>query len=108
VFECSDGSPEGMPSVGVIERDGDSWVSGGSCAEVVRRRNIKEIKWNQRHARLVFHSGKWTLYPPADLPGAEAFRATARPAPGGGSRHRDGDQCCSRFESSQNLVARGC
>jgi hypothetical protein len=37
VFECSEGSPEGMPLAGVCERDGERWVAG-TCAELVRRR----------------------------------------------------------------------
>ncbi|KAI9463791.1 hypothetical protein F5148DRAFT_192728 [Russula earlei] len=102
VFECSEGSPEGMPLTGVCERDGDVWPGGGTCAGVVRRRNIKEMKWNQRHARLVFHSGRWTPYHRVDRSRAGVFRATARRVPDGGSRRRGGDQCYSRFEGWQN------
>jgi hypothetical protein len=72
----------------------------GTCAEVVRRREIKEREWNQIHARLEFHLAKWSPYLPVVdwREEVEASRAIVRPVPGGESRRRDWDQCCSRVE----------
>ncbi len=38
VLECSEGSPEGMPLMGVCERDGEAWV-GGTWVTVVKLGN---------------------------------------------------------------------
>jgi hypothetical protein len=76
---------------------------------------MKEMKWNPKaHSRLAFHSETLTPYPPVAVDRrlrrceAEVFRAIGRREPGGESRRRDGDQCCSRFEGSKNSAVRGC